>query len=100
VGFTLYWIASKLVEGVSGIHKARVVFVGISIASLVVFVSNLALFARRGESGSWVIVTYQGPPYIGIMGVPFTTIIWSLFLGSFFAALERILKLWEESQER
>jgi len=94
-----FWIVPSFIEGNLRTQKIRVILLGISIASFVMFAFNLIVFSRRSQFGGWVIVTYEGPPYIGIMGVPFPTIIWSLFLGSFFTALERILKVWEEHKK-
>jgi len=58
------------------------------------------IYAGKGMEDSWVIVVYKGLPYIAIMGIPYTTIIWSLFLGSFFTILERILTVLGEYRSK
>ena len=78
----------------------RVILVGIGLASFATFLLTLVIYAKKGMEDSWVIVTYKGPPYIAIMGIPYTTIIWSLFLGSFFTILERILTVLEEYRSK
>ena len=93
-------VVPKLFEGNSSILKVRVILVGIGLASFATFLLTLVMYAKKGMEDSWVIVAYKGPPYIAIMGIPYTTIIWSLFLGSFFTILERILTVLEEYRSK
>lgn len=93
-------IVPDLFEKSSKILKVRVMFMGIGLASFVTFFLTLILYTTKGPENSWVIITYKGPPYIAIMGVPYTTIIWTLFLGSFFTLLERILTFLENIKSK
>ena len=70
------WYISTLFQKVKTFTNFRIILLGMSITALLTSLINLGRFAT--------------------VGVPFHSILRSLFLGSFFATIERILKLWED----
>jgi hypothetical protein len=71
---------------------------GISLASLAMFIINLATNLHEANIGGGIIEIYGDFPFLTIMGIPFYSIIWSLFSASLFSTVERVLKAWEDSR--
>jgi hypothetical protein len=75
----------------------RMYLLGISLASLAMFIVNIATNLHEANFGGGVIEIYGGFPFVTIMGIPFHSIVWSLFSAIMFSTIERILKVWEDS---
>ena len=91
-----FWGIPKFFEGNSHIFKVRIILIGIGMASFMRLLYTLIVDTMVTETGWGLFAFHEGPPYFSIIGVPYTTILWSLFLGSFFTTLERILKVIED----
>jgi len=91
-----FWVVPKSLGGNSSILKVRVMLVGIGLASFITFLYTLTVYTEVTQEGWGLFSFHEGPPYFSIIGVPYTTILWSLFLGSFFTTLERVLKVIED----
>lgn len=74
--FLVSWSLSKLIKDTKTTTKIRIIFLGISVTALLNSVFNLARFAHEG--------------------IPFHSLLWSLFVGSLFVTIERLIKVWEE----
>ena len=75
----------------------RMYLLGISLASLAMFIFNIAINLHEAKFGGGVIEIFWDFPFITIMGIPFYSIIWSLFSAIVFSTVERVLKIWEDS---
>jgi hypothetical protein len=91
-----FWLIPKFLLGESSIFNIRIMLVGIGFASFVRLLFTFIICTKVTQEGWGLFIFYQGPPYFSIIGVPYTTILWSLFLGSFFTTLERVLKVIED----
>jgi hypothetical protein len=70
---------------------------GISLASLAMFICSIVTNLHEAKFGGDIIEVYGGFPFVTIMGIPFHSIICSLF-SVIFSTVERILKVWEDSR--
>jgi len=91
------WIESDEIRKPKSINL-RMYLLGISLASLAMFIYSIATNLHEAKFGGGIIEVYGGFPFVTIMGIPFHSIIWSLFSAIFFSTVERILKVWEDSR--
>lgn len=91
------WVESSMIEKSKSINL-RMYLLGISLASLAMFIINLATNLHEANIGGGIIEIYGDFPFLTIMGIPFYSIIWSLFSASLFSTVERVLKAWEDSR--
>jgi hypothetical protein len=73
--------------------KARFIFLGISLTSLSYALVDFLIycFGFKGIKMSW------DPPYLWFGDIPFISLLSSLFLGSLFSVLERMLDIFERA---
>jgi hypothetical protein len=74
-------------------QKGKVDFLGISLSSLLyAFLDFLTYcFGYKSIKVSW------SPPYLWFGDIPFVSLLSSLFLGSLFTVLERVLDIWKKA---
>jgi hypothetical protein len=90
------WIESNEI-GKSKTANLRMYLLGISFASLVVFIVNIVPNLYQAHFVGGIMQVYGDFPFVTIMGIPFHSIIWSLFSAILFSTIERVLKVWEDS---
>jgi hypothetical protein len=73
-------------------RKVRLIFLGISLSSLLFALLDFLryIFGYKSIKISW------GPPYLWFGDIPFISLLGSIFLGSLFGVLERVLDVWEK----
>lgn len=93
----LFWIESGD-KGASKAVNVRMYLLGISLASLVMLIVNIAAYLHGAPPfGGGTIVIYNEFPFVTIMGIQIPSIIWSLFSAVLFSTIERLVKVWEDS---
>jgi hypothetical protein len=92
----IFLLIPKVFVGELSLFSLRIMLVGIGFASFIRLLSILMFCTAVSSQGWGVFAFHQGPPYFSILGVPYTTILWSLLLGSLFTTLERVLKVVED----
>ncbi len=102
VGFLLLagwlsWVGNSDTDGSKTVN-VRMYLLGISLASLVMFIVNIATHLHEAPPfGGGAIAIYDEFPFVTIIGIQFPSIIWSLFSAVLFSTIERVVKVWEDS---
>ena len=86
-----WWLWAREVTVKNTLHKARLVFFGISLISFIFAFIDLAQFFFFSNP-NWMVLS-DAPPFVVIRGIPFLSVLTSFAIGGLFSLAERYLDL-------